>query len=127
MTNKIQISNSKKTAVYDLEPRTAEFAFSCRNLIKQLKRNVTNIEYAKQLARSSGSVAANYIEANEALSKKDFVYRVRIVRKEVKESGLWLRLIEIDKVYEQTRMTLLKETIELSKIMSRIITNSTAK
>lgn len=56
---------------FDLEERTYIFASKCSILIKQLPRNISNIEYGKQLARSSGSVAANYIEANESLSKKD--------------------------------------------------------
>lgn len=55
---------------FDLEERTLKFAKEVRNYIKRLPRTITNVEYSKQLARSSGSVAANYIEANEALSKK---------------------------------------------------------
>ena len=53
-----------------------------------------NTEDVRQLIRASGSVAANWIEANEALSKKDFLLRVKICRKEAKESRLFLRLIE---------------------------------
>jgi len=77
---------------YDLEERTYQFARQCRDSIKQLPKNISNVEYGKQLVRSSGSVAANYIEANESLSKKDFFHRVKICRKEAKESCLWLRL-----------------------------------
>lgn len=88
-----QNTNSKQ---YDLEERTAKFAECCRDFVKKLIRTISNIEYGKQLIRSSGSQAANYIEANEALSKKDFIYRIRICRKETKESCLWLRLCDID-------------------------------
>jgi len=77
---------------YDLEERTFEFAQNCKNYVKKLPRTISTIEYGKQLIRSSGSVAANYIEANEALSKKDFIMRIKISRKETKESSLWLRL-----------------------------------
>lgn len=80
------------------------------------------------MIRSSGSVAANYIEANEAFSKKDFLYRSKICRKEIKESKLWLDLLDkndnnfIIKLHEEA----LTESIELIKIFSRII-DSTAK
>lgn len=85
-----QIQNSKQ---YDLEERTFKFAKEVALFVKTLPRTVTNIQYAGQIVRSSGSVGANYIEANEALSKKDFVMRIKICRKEAKESAFWLRLI----------------------------------
>ena len=69
----------KKTKQYDLEERTARFAERCRDFIGKLPKNTANFEYAKQLIRSSGSQAANYIEANESLSKKI----LRIVLKSV--------------------------------------------
>ena len=78
--------NSKQ---YDLEDRTLKFAKNVRSLEKKLRKTVGNIEDGKQLVRSSGSVGANYIEANEALSKKDFIMRVKICRKESKESRYW--------------------------------------
>jgi four helix bundle protein len=65
---------------YDLEERTFLFAQSVRGLVKRLPRTVCNIEDVKQVIRSSGSVGANYIEANEALGKKDFLLRLRIAR-----------------------------------------------
>src|SRR4030042_2999850 len=83
--------NSKK---YDLEERTLKFAKRCRDFIKELSKTISNIEYSKQLVRASGSQAANYIEANESLSKKDFCMRIKICRKESKESRLWLRLCD---------------------------------
>ena len=85
-----ETGNSKH---YDLEERTYEFARAVRGLVKQLPRTLANIEDARQLVNASGSVGANYIEANEALSKKDFVMRIKISRKEAKESRYWLRLI----------------------------------
>ncbi len=54
--------------------------------MKKLSRTIGNIEDGKQVVRASGSVGANYIEANESLSKKDFVMRIKICRKEAKES-----------------------------------------
>ena len=73
---------------YDLEERTFLFASKVRALTKQLYHSIENIEDIKQLVRSSGSVGANYIEANESLSKKDFLMRIKICRKEAKEIGL---------------------------------------
>ena len=96
--NKIQ--NSKQ---YDLEDRTFTFAKKCRDYVKKLPRTISNIEYGSQLIRSSGSQAANYIEANESLSKKDFQMRIKISRKETKESYLWLRLAEPKLEEEQER------------------------
>ena len=79
---------------YDLEERTYEFARRVRAFVKLLNRTLANTEDAKQLIRASGSVGSNYIEANEALSKKDFLMRIKICRKEAKESGFFLRLID---------------------------------
>jgi four helix bundle protein len=79
---------------YALEERTYEFARRVRAFVKRLPRTLCNVEDARQLIRSSGSAGANYIEANESLGKKDFLMRVRIARKESKESRYWLRLID---------------------------------
>jgi four helix bundle protein len=78
----------------DLEDRTFLFAESVRTFVKQLPRTISNIEDVRQVVRASGSVAANWIEADEALSKKDFLMRVKICRKEAKESRLFLNLID---------------------------------
>ena len=80
---------------YDLEERTYLFAKRVRAFVKRIPRTLCNIEDGKQLVRSSGSIGANYIEANESLGKKDFLMRVRICRKESKESRYWLKLLEI--------------------------------
>src|SRR6266849_7906148 len=78
----------------DLEDRTFLFAESVRTFVKPLPKAISNAEDIKQLVRASGSVAANWIEADEALSKKDFLMRVKICRKEAKESRLFLRLVD---------------------------------
>ena len=83
--------NSKP--VYDLEERTFQFAKDVQLFVKTLPKTIANIEDGKQLIKASGSVGANYIEANESLGKKDFLMRIRISRKEAKESAFWLRLI----------------------------------
>jgi four helix bundle protein len=78
----------------DLQERTFAFAESVRAFVKQLPKTISNTEDVRQLVRASGSVAANWIEADEALSKKDFLMRVKICRKEAKESRLFLRLVD---------------------------------
>ena len=78
----------------DVDDRTFLFAESVRAFVKQLPRTISNTEDVRQLVRASGSVAGNWIEADEALSKKDFLMRVKICQKEAKESRLFLRLID---------------------------------
>ncbi|MCK4998221.1 MAG: four helix bundle protein [Anaerohalosphaera sp.] len=115
-------ASSKK---YDLEDRTFEFAKKTRAFVKQLSKCLANIEDGKQLVRSSGSVGANYIEANEALSKKDFLMRIKICRKEAKESRYWLKLLDInDESMERERGFLQTEAKELTHIFGAIVTKS---
>lgn len=109
---------------FDLAIRTATFAVKCRALIKHVSKHVSNIEDAKQLARSSGSVAANYLEADEALSRKDFVMRIKICRKEARESRLWLSLLEVGDEYDVLRKELQQEAYELVKIFNAIVSKS---
>jgi four helix bundle protein len=115
---------SKMAKSYDLEDRTFEFAKSVREFVNKLPRTIANIEDGKQLIKSSGSVGANYIEANEALSKKDFMMRIKISRKEAKESRYWLRLLNIPQDLESERQSLIDEVEELKNILSSILLKS---
>ena len=119
-----QKSNSK--AVYDLEERTFNFARDVRFFVKKLPNSISNNEDIKQLVRSSGSTGANYIEANESFSKKDFVFRIKICRKEAKESAYFLRLIleTNPEKLKDLALSLFNEAIELKKIFSAIIEKS---
>jgi four helix bundle protein len=110
----------------DLEERTFQFAQSVRAFVKQLPRTVSNAEDVRQLVRASGSVAANWVEADEALSKKDFLMRVKICRKEAKESRLFLRLIDAGSSQSTApgRDKLAAEARELTLIFSAIISKS---
>jgi four helix bundle protein len=76
--------------------------------------------------RASGSVGANYIEANESLSKKDFVMRIKICRKEAKECRYWLRLVDAgdDATVEKDRLNLIREATELTNIFGAILRKS---
>jgi four helix bundle protein len=109
---------------YDLEERTYQFANDVRSFIKHVPKSLTNVDDCRQLGRASGSVGANYIEANEAVSRKDFVYRIKICRKEIKESRFFLRLIETGKENDEVKSQLINEAVELEKIFGAIIRNS---
>ncbi len=118
--------NSNNKPVYDLEERTFIFAKDVRMFIKTLPYSIANVEDSKQVVKSSGSVGANYREANEALSKKDFLMRIKISRKEAKESAYWLRLInetnDLKNYNEGIRLH--NEATQLKKILSAIIGKS---
>lgn len=115
--------NSKQ---YDLEDRTLNFSKDVIKFINNSPGSLTNDEIAKQLVRSSGSVGANYIEANEALGKKDFRMRIRISRKESKETSYWLRLLDTqdNSDLETERRALVQESTELMRIFGAILQKS---
>jgi four helix bundle protein len=107
---------------YDLEERTFLFAQAVRTFAGKIKITLINQDDLRQLLKSSGSVGANFIEANEALSKKDFYYRVKVCRKEAKESRYWLRLLVLNSEEEkELRDDLLSECLELQKIFGAIV------
>ncbi len=109
---------------FDLEDRTFAFAKRNRSFVKRLIKTIANIEDARQLVRSSGSVGANYIEANESLSKKDFILRIKTCRKEAKESRYWLRLLEATDTIATERELLVQEAQELTNIFGAIARKS---
>jgi four helix bundle protein len=113
--------DEKIKKVYDLERRTFLFTKKVIEYIKELPRGMTNSEISKQLMRSAASIGANYIEANEALSRKDFLMRVKICRKEAKESIYWLELSSPLKIKEDEKIKLVCECTELMKIFAAII------
>ena len=120
------MTESQNPKHYDLEDRTFNLARDVRAFIKKLPQTLANREDGRQLINASGSVGANYIEANEALSKKDFVMRIKICRKEAKESAYWLRLLDTgsDASVEEQRKRLTQEARELTSIFGAIIRKS---
>lgn len=118
-----KIQNSKQ---YDLEERTLNFAKKVRSFVKKIPRTIANIEDGKQVIRSSGSIGANYIEANEALGVKDFIMRIKISRKEAKETRYWLLLIFTgnNNLLEKEKEELVQEATELMLIFSSIMRKS---
>jgi four helix bundle protein len=120
------MTKTKRLKQYDLEERTLAFAGMVRKFVKKLPKTIANIEDIRQLVKASGSVGANYIEGNEALSKKDFRMRIKICRKESKESRYWLRLVDTndDQELEEERNSLINESTELMNIFGSILQKS---
>ena len=117
-----QNQNSKH---YDLEERTLQFAKSALGFCKGLPKTLICEEIGKQLIRAATSVGANYIEANESLGKKDFLMRLKICRKESKETAYWLKLFELNNNEAKNKCnSLIDEAIQFTKIFSSIIEKS---
>ena len=114
------------SAKYNLEERTFEFARDVRFFLKTLPRTTIIMADVKQVVRSSGSIGANDIEANENVGKRDFIYRLKVSRKEAKETIYWLRLIcisnELSNASEGAR--LIDEANQIRRILSAIIKKS---
>lgn len=114
------ISEKKK---FDLPDRTLNFAWKIRKFIQGIKNKNVFIEDKKQLIRSSASVGANYLEANEGISHKDFLLRLRISKKEAVESSFWLKLIQrsLDADERPQAAELIDEADQLARILGAIL------
>jgi four helix bundle protein len=86
-------SHDAEHKVYDLAERTARFGEAIIAFAKRLPRNVVTNPLISQLVRAATSVGANYCEADDAVSRKDFRHRISICKKEARESKYWLRMI----------------------------------
>jgi four helix bundle protein len=107
----------------ELEDRFHNYGKRVRDFCLKLKWDIINTEYIRQVIRSSGSVGANYIEASDDLGKLDERMRIKISRREAKESVHWLDLIltyENDEL-EKERLGLISEGIQIKKILSTIL------
>ena len=126
MTEAFKTEQKPTSKPYDLEDRTYEFGKAVRDFIRAIPMTLSNIEDAKQVVRSSGSVGANYIEANEAVSRNDFIHRLKICRKEARESRHWLRLLYTkgQATLDHQRESLMQEAYELTLIFSAILRKS---
>ncbi len=122
MTNILDPKTQKTTRKFDLEARLLRFSKEVRLFLKQIPRTRSNIEDVPQLIRSSGAVGANYIEANEYLGKKDLLMRIKIAKKEAKETQYWLNLIDANdnQDTEEHKMRLLREVDEIIRILGSI-------
>lgn len=115
---------TKNIKRYDLEERTYKFTQKVNQFVNNLPKSISNYENGKQLVRAAGSVGANYIEANESLSKKDFLMRTKICRKEAKESRYWLRLTDPAGKNQKIKEDLIDEAKQLMNIFGSIIIKS---
>ena len=108
----------------ELYERLLRFAQRCQKLVKKLPKTIYNIEYGRQLIRSSASPGSNYIEAIEAISRKDFTHRLKMCRKETKESIHWLVLIQsANEVLDEIQVEL-RELIAEAREFIKIFTSS---
>jgi four helix bundle protein len=107
----------------ELEDRSIEFAKRARDFCRLVKWDAINVEYVKQLIKASGSVAANYIEASDDLGRADEKMKLKLARREAKESKIWLGLVLTyeEKKLEEERTFLLDEAEQIKKILSTII------
>ncbi len=120
MINKITSINNKNK--YDLIERTAKFGEDIIDFAKTITPTPVTRPLISQLVRAGTSVGANYSEANEAYSKKDFKHKISIAKKEAKETMHWLRMItQADKSKNKAARKLYKEAHELVLIFSSIL------
>jgi len=113
-----QLSNKK----YDLEERTARFGEMIIDLVKEIPITPINRRIIEQLVGSGGSTGANYCEATEAESRQDFIHKVGICKKEIKEARHWLRLLaRSNPEFKDKIAKVWKEAQELLLIFSQTI------
>lgn len=118
----------KEKKKYDLEYRTTEFAGKTIDLLRTLKPDAVNQRLISQLVGSSGSIGANYSEAIEAKSKKDFIHKIYIAKKETKETNHWLKLLlRANPSLEVPLKPIFQECHELLLIFSKIVSTSKLK
>ena len=114
-------------SVYDLEGRTAKFGEDVIGFVKTLPQNIVTKPLVSQVTRSSTSIGANYCEADNAESKKDFKHKISLCKKESRETMHWLRMIAKALPNHKAGIkTLWQEAKELNLIFSKII-HSTAQ
>lgn len=123
--SKVQMSNedqNPKTKIYDLKERTIAFGEAIIAFAKRLPRTAITLPLIGQIVRSGTSVAANYMEADTAITKKDFKYKLSLCRKEAKETNFWLRMLIIaSPEFTNEAKILQQESWELVLIFSSIL------
>jgi four helix bundle protein len=114
--------NSPTKNKYDLEERTGKFGEDIIKFAKQLPQNVITKPLISQLIEAATSVGANYAEADDAESKKDFIHKIGICKKEARETKHWLRMMvtAVPEIGEEAKILSL-EAKELNLIFNAII------
>nr|WP_294921638.1 four helix bundle protein [uncultured Flavobacterium sp.] len=110
--------------IFNFEDRLVRFAGECIFFTRQLEKIFENEYYKNQLIRSSGSASLNFGEAQGTISDKDFIFKVSLVVKELKESRNSLKILDyIKEGNAEKRDILLIELEELIAISSKMINN----
>ena len=115
------MENRRVNTFTELENRCLDFSLKVKDFGRTIKQDVINQVYISQVIRSSSSIGANYIEANEKLGEKDLLFRIKITRKEAKETIFWLHHFN----KSEERDFLVDEAEQLRKIFSSILTKLT--
>lgn len=119
---KDQVNNFQTKRKYDLEERTARFAEETIDLMKKIPKSAVNNSLIEQCVRAASSIGANYYEATEAESRRDFIHKIGICKKEIKETKYWLRLLaRANAAFKEDLRVLWKEVQELLLIFSTIL------
>jgi four helix bundle protein len=119
----------RRRKMIELEDRVVTFAARCVKVCAALPmKNVGSANFADQLFRSSTSIAANYAEACEAESGRDFVHKLKVSMKELSETRIWLKLIGESGYVEKTKLAdLIDESKELSRIFAASVMTTKKK
>jgi four helix bundle protein len=121
-SGEIMINNQGSKKRYDLEARTGAFGEAIVKLAKKLPENSVTRSLISQLVRAGTSVGANYCEANDALTRKDFAHKIGLCRKESRETKHWLRMTAVScPVFKEEANILWQEAQEINLIFSSII------
>ncbi|THU34814.1 four helix bundle protein [Niastella caeni] len=107
----------------ELEDRFFNYAKHVRDFCQKLKWNTINLVYIRQLVRSSSSIDANYLEASDDIGKSDERMKIKIARREAKETNYWLQLLITynDPELEKEKLVLIEEGNQIRKILSSIV------
>lgn len=126
-TSMQQEATQRRQPPFDIRERTFVFAVRVVKLAKRFPRTLDAIEIGRQLLRSATSVGANVEEAHGAESQRDFVHKMGIACKEVRETRYWLRLVKATIIDDDETNALLQESDELVRILSTIVSKARQK
>lgn len=113
--------NVKISTKYDLEERTAKFGEQVIKFAQQIPKTAVTLPLISQLVKAGTSIGANYCEADDAESRKDFIHKIGICKKEARETKYWLRMIATTALeFREEARTLWQEAKELHLIFNRI-------
>lgn len=120
----MEVNESNFDKIFNFEDRLVRFAGECILFVRKLEKSYEVDYYKNQLIRSSGSSSLNYGEAQESITVKDFIFKVSLSAKELKESRNTLKVLEYIKTGDfEERKWLLAEVEELIAIASKMINN----